>query len=296
VEVRNLEIIKCLNNVIDYIENNLDLTLNIDEIARVAFTSRYHFQRLFHAMTGYTLTEYIRNRRLTLAAEELSYENSKIIDIALKYGYESPDAFTKAFQRLHGITPSALKKGNVRLKSFPKLSFQISIKGEYEMIYRLVEKDKYKVFGVDFFTTSVGGACYKEIPEFTDKIWDDGTHYKINQILGYNRMHMLHGIHYDFKEDGSRRYMMGWEVPEIGVPKEYKVLDIPACTWAVFEDKGAMPEALLVQNTWKRIYSEWFPSSGFEQVEGPTIEKYYWNDEEYVNYTCEVWIPVKRKE
>jgi AraC family transcriptional regulator len=295
MEVRNLEIIKCLNNAIEYIEDNLDSNLEIDEIAKVAFTSRYHFQRMFHALTGFTLAEYIRNRRLTLAGEELYSENAKIIDIAIKYGYESPDAFTKAFQRLHGITPSKIKRGNVRLKAFPKLSFQISVKGECEMNYRIVEEDKFKVFGVEFLTSTVDNALYKEIPEFCDKIWDDGTHFKINTLLGFPRMHMLHGIHYDFKEDGSRRYMMGWEVPEAGVPDEYKILDIPACTWVVFEGKAAMPENLAIQDIWRRIYSEWFPSSGFEQVEGPCIEKYFWNDDEYEKYTCEVWIPIKRK-
>jgi len=117
-----------LNNAIEYIEDNLDSTIEIDEIAKVAFTSRYHFQRTFHAITGFTLTEYIRNRRLTLAGEELSSKDAKITEIAIKYGYESPDAFTKAFQRLHGVTPSKIKKGNVRLKAFPKLSFQESVK------------------------------------------------------------------------------------------------------------------------------------------------------------------------
>jgi AraC family transcriptional regulator len=290
-----LETIKYLNNAIDYIENNLDSALNIDEIAKVAFTSRYHFQRVFHALTGFTLAEYIRNRRLTLAAEELYCKASKITDIAFKYGYESPDAFTKAFQRLHGTTPCALKKGNMRLKAFPRLSFQIAIKGECEMIYRIVEKEKFKMFGVDFLTTTVENACYKEIPEFCDKIWEDETHYKINKLLGYDRMHMLYGIHYDFKEDGSRRYMMGFEVPEKAIPKEFKVLDISACIWAVFEAKAQMSQKLEIEKVWRRIYSEWFPSSGFEQAEGPCIEKYFWDDEQYDHYTCEVWIPVKGK-
>lgn len=294
--VRNLEVIKYLNNAIEYIEGNLDSDIEIDEIAKVAFTSRYHFQRMFHAITGFTLTEYIRNRRLTLAGEELSSTDAKITEIAIKYGYESPDAFTKAFQRLHGTTPSKIKKGNVRLKAFPKLSLQITIKGECKMDYRVVEKDEFKVFGVVFLTTTVDNALYKEIPEFCDKIWEDGTHLKINEFLGYPKMHMLHGIHYDFKEDGSRSYMMGWEVPETGVPKEYKILDIPSYTWVAFETKGIMPQNLAIQDVWKRIYSEWFPSSGFVQVEGPCIEKYFWDDDKYDKYTCEVWIPVRRKE
>lgn len=296
MEVRILEIINMVNNAIEYIELNLSEELSIDEIAKVAFTSRYHFQRMFHALTGFTVTEYIRNRRLTMAAEELISKDCKVIDVAYKYGYESSDAFTKAFQRLHGTTPSALRKGEVKIKSFPKLSFQISIKGGSEMIYRIVEKGKFKVFGVDFLTTTVNDACYKEIPEFCDRIWEDGTHYKINELLGYPRMHMLDGIHYDFQEDGNRRFLMGWEVPNNkSIPKEYTMLDIEAHTWVVFEDKGKLPDKLLVEDVWRRIYSEWFPSSAFEQVEGPCLEKHYWNDDKYESYTCEVWIPVKRK-
>jgi len=295
MEVRILEIIKDINNAIEYIEDNLGSNISIDEIAKVAFTSRYHFQRMFHALTGVTLTEYIRNRRLTLAGEELSSKDVKIIDVAAKYGYESPDAFTKAFQRLHGSTPSTIKKGNSRLKSFPKLSFQISIKGECEINYRIVKQDEFKFFGVDFLTTLIDNALYKEIPEFCDKIWEDGTHLKINEFLGYSKMNMLYGIHYDFKEDGSRRYMMGWKVPDKDIPNEYKIVNIPSCTWAVFDGRGDNLNTLAIADLWRLIYSEWFPSSGFEQIEGPCIEKYFWDDNQYINYSCELWIPVKRK-
>ncbi len=295
MEVRILEIIKDINNAIEYIEDNLGSNISIDEIAKVAFTSRYHFQRMFHALTGVTLTEYIRNRRLTLAGEELSSKDVKIIDVAAKYGYESPDAFTKAFQRLHGSTPSMIKKGNTRLKSFPKLSFQISIKGKCEINYRIVKQDEFKFFGVDFLTTLIDNALYKEIPEFLDKIWKDGTHLKINEFLGYSKMNMLYGIHYDFKEDGSRKYMMGWKVPDKDIPNEYKIVNIPSCTWAVFDGRGDNLNTLAIADLWRLIYSEWFPSSGFEQIEGPCIEKYFWDDDQYINYSCELWIPVKRK-
>lgn len=138
VEVKSLETINYLNHAIEYIENKLDSEIEIDDIAKVAFTSRYHFQRLFHAFTGFTLSEYIRNRRLTLAGEELSSKDAKVIEVAIKYGYVSADAFTKAFLRLHGVTPSKIKNGNVKLKSFPKLSLQISIIGKCDMDYRVL--------------------------------------------------------------------------------------------------------------------------------------------------------------
>ena len=159
--MNTLETIKLLNNAIEYIESNLAATLDIDEISSVAYSSRYHFQRVFHALTGFTVSEYIRNRRLSLAAEELAGADNKVIDVALKYGYESPEAFTKAFQRLHGILPSVLKKSNGKIKAFPKISFQISIKGECEMVYRIVEKEGFKVFGEGFVTTRINDVAYK---------------------------------------------------------------------------------------------------------------------------------------
>ncbi|HEX3022116.1 MAG TPA: AraC family transcriptional regulator [Lachnospiraceae bacterium] len=290
-----MEIITAINDAIDYIEDHLESSLEVEDIAKAACSSRYHFQRTFHALTGFTVAEYIRNRRMTLAAQELMKGSSKIIDVALKYGYESPDAFTKAFQRLHGVTPLSMKKGNVRLKAFPKLLVQVTIGGERELIYRIVELEQFEVFGVEFVTSTVDDACYHEIPAFCDRIWEDGTHYRMNQILGYPRMHMLHGIHYDFKEDGSRRYMMGWEVEENDIPKEYCRLSIPNHTWVVFEEKGRMPDSNTIQEIWKRIYIEWFPTSGYEQVEGPCLEKYRWDDEEFITYTGEVWVPVRKK-
>lgn len=290
-----LETIKLLNNTIQYIERNLDKTLDIDEISKIACSSRYHFQRVFYALTGFTVTEYIRNRRISLAAEEFATTDNKVIDVALKYGYESPEAFTKAFKRLHGISPSSLKKLNGKIKAFPKISFQISIKGECEINYRIVEKEAFKAFGVGFVTTKVNNAAYKDIPEFINKISENGTLDRINELLGNPKNSLLDGFHYDFKEDETRKYMMGYEMPETNISDEFTILKIPKLTWAVFEGHGTMPDNMIMQDIWRRIYSEWFPSSGFEQVEGPCLEKNFWDDEKSIEYTCEVWIPVKRK-
>ncbi|MBU3098943.1 AraC family transcriptional regulator [Clostridium sp. DSM 17811] len=284
-----------LNNTLEYIERNLDTALNIDDISKVACSSRYHFQRVFHALTGFTVTQYIKNRRLTLAAEELVATDKRVIDIALKYGYESPEAFTKAFKRLHGISPSALKKLNGKIKAFPKLSFQISIKGEFEIIYTIVEKEAFKVFGAEFATTRVDDAAYREIPKFISKIFEDGTHDRINEILGNPKGTLLNGFHYGFEEDGTRKYIMGAEQFEKYIPDEFTILEVPKLTWAVFEGNGAVPNNLIIHDIWRRIYSEWFPSSGFEQVKGPCIEKNFWDDKNPGEYKCEVWIPVKIK-
>ncbi|WP_242850605.1 AraC family transcriptional regulator [Clostridium lundense] len=293
--MRKLETITLLNNTIEYIERNLDSELNIDDISKVACSSRYHFQRVFYALTGFTVTQYIKNRRLTLAAEELVTTEKRVLDIALKYGYESPEAFTKAFKRLQGISPSALKKLNGKIKAFPKISFEISMKGECEIIYRIVEKEGFKVFGAEFVTTVVNDAAYEEIPRFINKIFENGTHDRINELLENPKGTLLNGFHYGFKEDGTRKYIMGAELLEVDISDEFTILEVPKLTWAVFEGNGDIPNNLIIQDIWRRIYSEWFPSSRFEQVEGPCIEKNFWNDKKQSEYRCEVWIPVKRK-
>jgi AraC family transcriptional regulator len=291
-----LETIRLLQQAIDYVEHNLNSAIEIEDIAGAAMTSKYHFQRMFHALTGFTVTEYVRNRRLTLAAEELAGTDGKVIDIALNYGY-TPEAFAKAFQRLHGVTPQMAKKKNVKLKSFPRISFQIQIKGETEMNYRIVEEKASTVAGKDFI---IEKDAYTEIPAFVEKIWKDGTHDQINELAGRPAGSLLYGYYFDFSEDGTKRYLMGTELPEeVEIPKELTTLSVPDQTYAVFDSRESIPDdaeiGLEIINVWRRIYSEWFPSAGFEQVEGPCIEKYFWSDDNQEESICEVWIPVRRK-
>lgn len=288
---------KLLGQSIDYVEQHLHLPIEIEDIAKAAMSSKYHFQRMFHAVTGVTVTQYVRNRRLTLAAQDLVGTNCKVIDAALKYGYDSPAAFTKAFQRMHGVTPLEAKKMNVKLKAFPRISFQIQVRGETEMNYRMVEEKGSTVCGKSVI---VHEDAYKEIPVFVEEIWKDGTHDQINELLGRHAGALLYGYHFDFDEDGSKRYLMGAEVPDgIQVPDGLTVLHVPGQTYAVFDSRGTMTEDveidLSIMNIWKRIYTEWFPSTSFEQAEGPCIEKYEWVDDQQQDFITEVWIPVRKK-
>ncbi|PYY29806.1 Transcriptional regulatory protein [Paenibacillus illinoisensis] len=292
-----MEMLKLLHQSIDYVEQHLHLPIEIDDIARSAMSSKYHFQRMFHAVTGVTVTQYVRSRRLTLAAQELAGTDCKVIDVALKYGYESPAAFTKAFQRMHGVTPLAAKKMNAKLKAFPRISFQIQVKGGTEMNYRIVEEIGSTVIGK---SVTIRKDAYKEVPEFVEGIWRNGVHDQINELVGRPAGSLLYGYSFNFDEDGSKQYLMGAELPTgKQIPDEFSILPVPNQTYAVFDSREMIPDdadiGLEILNIWKRIYSEWFPSVSFEQVEGPCIEKYYWVDDTHQESICEVWIPVRKK-
>lgn len=169
-----------------------------------------------------------------------------------------------------------------------------NISKDVEMNYRIEQTEAFKVFGKDIIIKPEDDQP-TVICEFGDEIWKNGTHDKMNDIL--NRPHgtMLYGVYFNYKDDGSRSYMFAWNLPNKVVPSEYKIIDIPQTTWAVFEGTGKMPDQIAIVGIWKRIYSEWFPTSGYQQIEGPCIEKYYWTNEKMENYICEVWLPVQNK-
>lgn len=278
-------------NSITYIEQNLENDLIIDEIARQACMSRFHFQRMFTMLTGYTVSEYIRNRRITLATQELVNANAKVIDVALKYGYESPESFTKAFRKIHGITPTDAKKQNHSLKAYPKLSFQIQIKGDVEMDYRIVEKEAFAVVGKSIRTSTVDGENNRNIAAFWMESNQNGFADELAQVSG--ELGLL-GVCLDFtNEQEQLTYMIGVEAPCSTIPEDWDEVQIPSATWAVFPVHGAMPNAM--PDVWQRIFSEWFPSTGYQHSGGPEMEVYLSDEDPYSeSYYSEIWIPVKK--
>lgn len=279
-------------NSIEYIESHLDNELLLDEIAAIACMSRFHFQRMFRMLTGYTVTEYIRNRRITIAAQELVHSKSKVIDVAMKYGYESPEAFTKAFRRIHGIPPSDAKKHSQSLKAYPKISFQIQLKGDVEMDYKIVEKDAFTVVGKSIRTTTICGENNQKIAAF----WNESNQNGLSKELAKNCGPLgLLGICIDFdKQQENLTYLIAAEKNIDQIPVEWETRQIPAATWAIFPVHGAMPDAM--PKVWDRIFSEWFPATGYEHSGGPEMEVYLSDADPYLkDYYSEIWIPIERK-
>ncbi|OOM76140.1 transposon Tn10 TetD protein [Clostridium puniceum] len=285
-----MEWIDKMNVALDYIEENLVGTIDNELIAQKACCSSYNFQRIFSFIADVSLSEYIRRRRLTQAGFDLQKTNSKVLDIALKYGYDSPSSFSRAFQNLNGLTPTEAKKKGSSLKSYPKISFKITIKGVEEMKYRIDEDVKeIRLAGVMRPITTLNGDNFKLIPQMWDDIYKDGTCEKIMK-LGKNAHTEYFGVCCNFRTD-EFDYMIAVE-SAYELPEGFVELIVPSLTWVKFECRGKLPEAQ--QSVWKRIYTEWFPTSGYEHADGPEIEWYSNENMDGDDYLSEIWIPIKK--
>lgn len=290
-----MDLLKNMNGAIKFIEDNLTNEIDFKEVARLAYCSEYHFKRMFSFLAGISLSEYIRRRRLTLAAFELKDNTIKVIDIAIKYGYSSPDSFTRAFQHLHGITPSEARSNGHSLKAFPTMSFQLSIKGGSEMNYRIEEKEAFRIIGIKKRVPIIFNGVNPEIASMWQSL-DEKTINELKDLSNVEPTGMLSASanfsEGRLEEKGELDHYIGAATTK-ECPDNLTQLEVDASTWAVFEAVGPFPETL--QNVWGRIYSEWFPSSNYEQIEGPEI---LWNENKDVTsptFRSEIWIPVLKK-
>ncbi len=290
-----MDLLRNMNRALDYIEENLTNDIDFREVARLALCSEYHFKRMFSFLAGITLSEYIRRRRLTLAAFELKDSNIKVIDVAIKYNYSSPDSFTRAFQNLHGITPSEAKKSGSSLKAFPKMTFQLSIKGGNEMNYRIEKKEAFHIVGIKERVPIIFHGVNPKIAAMWESL-NDETIRELKELSNVTPLGLLSAsVNFSegrMEEKGQLDHYIGVATTK-DCPDHLVQLEVPAGTWAVFEAVGPFPDTL--QDVWGRIYSEWFPASTYEQVEGPEI---LWNEHKNVTsptFKSEIWIPVLKK-
>lgn len=282
--------IEGIAEAINYIEENIMDEITIEDIAKRAYISPFYFQKGFAMLCGYTIGEYIRQRRLTLAGSELVATDDKIIDIALKYGYDSPDSFTKAFTRFHGATPTAVRKGGAMVKSFASLKIKFSLEGGYIMDYKIVEKDAFTVLGAS--RVFKYDNAKEEIPKFWTEHYQTGLGATVCGMYGVCIEEGMGGDEFEYLIADNYN-------PQMGVPEGFVTRVIPKFTWAVFACLGAMPNAL--QDLNQKIYSEWLPNcTDYEITAGYNIEMYtdctkYIQGNQDENYYSEIWIPVKKK-
>lgn len=282
-----MEWVQRLNNAINYIEENLSGDIKAEEAAKIACCSTYHFQRMFAYMSNITLTEYIRRRRMSLAAVELQSGDCKVVDISVKYGYDSPTAFNRAFKSVHGIAPSQAKENGVVLKAFPRISFKIMIKGDSEMDYRIEKREKFRIIGVSKPLEKELEKNFETVPKMWEEAVVSGTLQKLAGAMDSSPKGLL-GISVCNEVEDWKYFIAVASEKQLDGFEEYI---IPEATWAIFEGQGTN---ISIQELEKRIITEWLPSSGYEYGNAPDIEVYLNPDPQ--NAKFEVWIPVVRKE
>lgn len=281
-----MEWMERLNDAIRYIEDHLTDDVDYEQLGKIACCSSYHFQRMFTYMAGIPLSEYIRRRKMSLAAVDLQGTGMKIVDVAGKYGYQSPTAFNRAFRSVHGIAPSAVKNEGVSVKSFPPITFKITVKGVEEMNYRIETKEAFRIVGVSVPLQKDIEKNFAVIPQKWQEISTDGTLQRLIGMMDTPPMGVL-GISTCNDTEPWRYYIAVSTSQEKGELSEYIV---PQATWAVFPGEGTNES---IQELERRIVTEWLPTSGYEYGNAPDVEVYLNPDPQNAKY--EVWIPVVKK-
>ncbi|MDO5297803.1 MAG: AraC family transcriptional regulator [Clostridia bacterium] len=282
-----MEWIDRLNDAMRYIETHLDQEISLDQLAKIACCSPYHFQRMFAYIADVPLSEYIRRRRMSLAAVDLRSGGEKIVDIALKYGYSSPTAFNRAFQSVHGVAPSAVRKDSAPLKSFPPIQFHVTVSGGQALEYRIEEHPAFRAIGLLAPLSTKIEENFSVVPGLWGRAAEEGIIPQLLSMMDGVPKGLL-GVSACMGED-SWHYMIG-VASSMPADAPFESLDVGAYTWAVFSGSGSSHS---IQDLEKRVVLEWLPTSGYEYADGPDIEVYLNADPQNAHY--EVWIPVTKK-
>lgn len=277
-----MEWVRSINNAIEYMENHLTDDITLGDIAESVHISAFHFQRAFSMMTGISPTEYLRNRRLSQAGAELANGGERVIDVALKYGYETSESFAKAFSRFHGFSPMQVRKGSP-LKFMNRYSIRITIEGGGIMEYQIEKWEAMdllvhaKMFQVEI--------SEKEIPTFWDEYYSNEEYRKIPGYLGICSQKET--------ESAMFQYGIGCKASDVdGVPEGFEIIHVPEYSWAVFRCVG--PSSKAIQSMWDKIYNEWLPITEYELIPEYYIENYLPGNPTAQDYVSEICIPVKK--
>lgn len=277
-----------LQKIIDYTENHLQRTeepLDADEIARMAGCSYSFFQKVFSYMNGISYAEYVRFRKLTLAGYDLKSTERKVVDISYQYGYDSPTSFTKAFQQFHGLSPTEARGRDAMLRVYPKM--QISVKQDYS--WRLESKPAAHLVGKTRKISCENGQHFQEIPKFWCDCQKDGTYTRLMALDEGSPKGLLGVFGYDKAHPGELLYSM-MAVSGSAVPEDFEEIWLPEVTWAVFECRGPVPQA--IQKGWKYLNEEWLVKYPFCHAECPEIEWYSDGNSYDEQYVSQIWIPI----
>ncbi|SCL16634.1 AraC family transcriptional regulator [Micromonospora nigra] len=280
-----------LNQAMDHIERHLDQPVDAAELARIAVTSEYHFRRLFSALAGVPLSEYVRRRRLTVAGAEVVAGQRTLLDIAVRWGYGSAEAFARAFRAVHGVGPGEARRTGAPLRAQPRMSFRLTVEGSASMRYRIVQKDSFHLVGRKARVPLVHEGMNPAIVEFVKGLPAE-TRQRIEALSDQEPAGVVNvsdGVA-DGRAEGTELDYWYGAVTGADVPDDLDVLPVPAGTWAVFETSGPFPQA--VQHLWRDVFTQWFPSNPYRSRPGPEISRSRISaDGGHVD--AQLWIPVE---
>ncbi|MFJ1846258.1 GyrI-like domain-containing protein [Streptomyces sp. NPDC088146] len=281
-----------LNRAVEHIEGRLDERIEAADLARIAMTSEYHFRRMFSALAGMPLSEYIRRRRLTLAGAEVLAGERTLLDVAVRYGYASGEAFARAFRAMHGIGPGEARRTGAALRSQPRMSFRLVVEGSSSMRYRIVAKEEFRVVGKKARVPLVHEGVNPAIADFIRGI-DQETVRRIAELSDQEPEGIV-SVSDNLAEgraEGTELDYYHAVVTGAAVPGDLDALVVPAGTWAVFENSGPFPLAL--QFLWRDVFTQWFPSNSYRSRPGPEILRTRLSPDAG-EAEAELWIPVER--
>jgi AraC family transcriptional regulator len=301
---------KQLEESIDYIEAHLTSSIDLEELGRITRSSAYHYQRVFAHIAGTTLAEYIRRRKMSLAGADLQ-DGDKVSDVSLKYGYESPSSFARAFKRIHGIAPTQAQVEGNTLKVYPRIRFKLTLTGDEEMQYRVENKEAFQILGLGMALEGDMESNFETVPGFWGQAFESGAIEKL-MALANGEPQGLMGVTVGFEalvDDIAKAYQ-GEKVckgastklryyiavaSDAPAPEGFETYEVPALTWAIFSGSGIVDDKEnAVQDLERRIFTEWLPSSGYEYAAGPDIELQTGGDPESTYMEFDIWVPIKK--
>ncbi|MFE9451801.1 GyrI-like domain-containing protein [Streptomyces sp. NPDC006739] len=282
-----------LNRALDHLESCLDRDIDMAEVARIATVSEYHFRRLFSALAGMPLPLYVRRRRMTLAGAEVLAGDLTLLDVAVRYGYSSGEAFARAFRSVHGVGPGEARRTGAVLTAQPRMSFRVVVEGSTTMRYRIVEKEPFRVLGKKARLPLVHEGLNAAAAAHLESL-DNQAVVQMKELAGQEPDGVLSAVVYltDSREEGAQAdYWIGVvTAPEVAA-EELDALDVPAGTWAVFDNYGPYPSAL--QELWRDVFTQWFPSNPYTSRTGPELLRTQ-PVEIGTETDSQLWIPVER--
>lgn len=283
-----------LNRLVEQVDSHLTEDVDVPGVAATLGTTEYHLRRMFSSLAGMPLSEYIRRRRMTVAAADVLGEGD-LLSIAVRYGYGSTEAFGRAFRSVHGAGPGDVRRNGGPLRTQPQLRFRLTIEGNTPMDTRITDRPAFRLIGrtarVPLIHSGVNPHIQAHIASLP--VADHARLKKLSDTEPSGLLQVSADVDPDYTEGSELTYLHGVAVADAAtVPEDLDAIEVPAGTWAIFRSEGEYPAAL--QSTWAATATDWFPSHPWRLRPGPSIVAVLDRAADFSTATTELWLPIER--